>query len=67
MDLFLFPQLYIILLRPDRNVRTSMMTYRYSGGTAKTTTGVSMMAAAMAVTGTGTSAQISQQLNNAGE
>uniref|UniRef100_A0A8D9BA63 Metabotropic glutamate receptor n=1 Tax=Cacopsylla melanoneura TaxID=428564 RepID=A0A8D9BA63_9HEMI len=59
------PKLYIILLRPDRNVRTSMMmTYRYSGGTAKTTTSVSMMAAAMAVTG-GTNAQISQQLNNA--
>ncbi|KAI5745297.1 hypothetical protein M8J76_009889 [Diaphorina citri] len=57
------PKLYIILLRPDRNVRTCMMmTYRYSGGTAKTTTSVSMMAAAMAVTGT--NAQLSQQLSS---
>ncbi|XP_026682524.1 vomeronasal type-2 receptor 116-like [Diaphorina citri] len=47
----------------DRNVRTCMMmTYRYSGGTAKTTTSVSMMAAAMAVTGT--NAQLSQQLSS---
>ncbi|CAH1404467.1 unnamed protein product [Nezara viridula] len=44
------PKLYIILIRPERNVRQSMMpTSRYSG-TVKSGTSASVMAAAVAVT-----------------
>ncbi|XP_014254590.2 metabotropic glutamate receptor 2-like [Cimex lectularius] len=46
------PKLYIIIIRPERNVRQSMMpTSRYSG-TVKSGTSASVMAATVAVTDT---------------
>lgn len=43
-------QLYIILIRPERNVRQSMMPVRYSAMNKTTGTGPSSMMAAIMVT-----------------
>lgn len=45
-----FTQLYIILIRPERNVRQSMMPVRYSAMNKTTGTGPSSMMAAIMVT-----------------
>ncbi|KAF6209757.1 hypothetical protein GE061_015506 [Apolygus lucorum] len=44
------PKLYIILIRPERNVRQSMMPASRYSGTVKSGTSASVMAAAVAVT-----------------
>ncbi|XP_075237834.1 metabotropic glutamate receptor 2-like [Lycorma delicatula] len=46
------PKLYIILIRPERNVRQSMMPASRYSGTVKSGTSASVMAAAVAVTNT---------------
>lgn len=54
-DFFLFLQLYIILIRPERNVRQSMMPMRYSHfqkGSGTTGSGTDMMAALMVTAAT---------------
>ncbi|XP_075237006.1 metabotropic glutamate receptor-like isoform X2 [Lycorma delicatula] len=46
------PKLYIILIRPERNIRQSMMpNSRHGGGTMKTTTAASVMVGAVPLTG----------------
>uniref|UniRef100_A0A1B0C9E3 G-protein coupled receptors family 3 profile domain-containing protein n=1 Tax=Lutzomyia longipalpis TaxID=7200 RepID=A0A1B0C9E3_LUTLO len=46
------PKLYIILIRPERNVRQSMMPVRYSAINKTTNSGQSMMAAVMVTAAT---------------